>query len=85
MFLRRELGELRSAAADVVPRRLRPNEDVHLDLDARIAIDAAQRHPMHLAVADAAECGAAALAETKAPALPRLKASQQIFASGPRK
>lgn len=70
-------------AADVVPWRLRPNEDMHLDLDARIALNGAESHSMNFAFMHPTECGPAGLAEAQAPSGRRLVPSQIIFAADP--
>ena len=54
---------LRGIAANLIPWRLRPNEDMHLDLNSGIAVDAAQSHAMHLALVRPAQPGAAGLAK----------------------
>jgi hypothetical protein len=64
---RGKLKMLRSVASDVIPCRLRPNEDMHLDLNSGIAIDGAESHAMHLAFVRPAERGPAGLAEEQAP------------------
>jgi hypothetical protein len=36
--------------ADVIPRRLRPYENVHLDFNPGIAIDGPEGHPVYLSL-----------------------------------
>src|SRR5205085_11035568 len=49
--------KLASVAADVIPRGARADENVHLDLDSRVTVHAAQCHAMHLAAVGAAQRG----------------------------
>ena len=42
---------LRRISADLVPGRLRVHEQVHADLDARVSVDAAERDPVDLPLA----------------------------------
>ena len=58
---------LRRIATNVIPRGPGPNEDMHTDLDAGIAIHAAQRNAMDLAVVGAAKGGPAFPAELQSP------------------
>jgi hypothetical protein len=45
-----KLWILRRIAADVVPGRLRADEDVHFNLNARIAVNGTESHSVHFAV-----------------------------------
>ena len=58
---------LRGVAPDVIPWRLRSNEDVHLDLNSGIAIDGPESHAMHIAFMRPAERSPAGLAEEQTP------------------
>src|SRR5262245_38874899 len=73
---RRERVMAWRVTADVIPRCLRADEDVHPDLDARIAVDAAQRDAVHLAVVRSAKRRAARAAEAQPPARRGLVARQ---------
>lgn len=56
-----------SVAANVIPRRSGTDENVHLHLDAGIAIYATERDSVNLAVMRTAERRAAYPAKTEAP------------------
>jgi hypothetical protein len=58
---------LRGVTSDVIPWRLRFNEEMHLDLNSGIAIDGAESHAMHLAFVRPAQRGPGGLAEERAP------------------
>src|SRR5262245_1115230 len=75
---------LRCIAADVIPRRLRADEDVLLDLDAGIAVDAAERHAVNDVTVPTAQRGAAGAAEREAPSGCGLVASDVVGAARPR-
>ena len=74
---------LRRIAADLIPWRLRPNEDMHLDLNSGVATDAAQSHAMHLALVRPAQGGAGDLAEAQAPSRGGLILGQVLFPADP--
>ena len=59
----RRFVELRRGPSDVIPGRLGSDEDVHLDFDAGVAVDASQRHAVNLSLVRAAERGPADAAE----------------------
>lgn len=69
----------------MVPWRPGTDKEVHPDLDAGIAVDATQRHPVYLAVMQAAERRAALAAEAKAPSRCRFMRYDLAFARGPGK
>src|SRR6266700_7816863 len=81
---RRKLKMLRGVATDVIPRCLRTNEDVHLDLNARIAFNCTESDSMYLSLVHPAERGAAGLAEAQTPSRSGLILSQVVFPIGPR-
>ncbi|MDF2811257.1 MAG: hypothetical protein K0S56_2288 [Microvirga sp.] len=67
----------------MVPWCLGSNEEMHLDLDARIAIDAAERHSMHRVAGDTTQCGSTGLAEAQTPTWHRLIKGEIVFAAEP--
>jgi len=73
----------RGVAADVIPWRLRSDEDVHFDLNARIAVDCAEGNPMYLALVHPTECGPAGTAEVQTPSRRRLVLTQVLFSTDP--
>src|SRR5882757_733704 len=75
---------LRGVATDVIPRCLRSNEDVHLDLNARIAVNCTESDSMYVSLVHPAERGAAGLAEAQTPSRSGLILSQIVFPAGPR-
>jgi len=81
----RLLVELRRGPSNVIPWRLGSDENVRLDLDAGIAVDASQRHPMNLSFVGAAERGSADAAKAKAPARDRLVANEPLLSARPSK
>jgi hypothetical protein len=58
---------LGGVAPNVIPWRLRPNKDVHLDLNSGIAIDATESNAMHVAFVCPAEGAPTGLAEDSFP------------------
>ena len=74
------LGRL---TTNVVPWSLGSDEDMHLQLHARVAVDSTERYPVHLSFMHPAERGAAAAAKAQAPAGSGLVASQVVFARRP--
>ena len=74
---------LRCVAPDVIPWCLRPDEDVHLDLNSGIAIDRAESYSMHLAFLRPAERGPASLAEEQTPSRRRRIVGQVLFTADP--
>jgi hypothetical protein len=56
---------------------------MHLDLNSRIAIDAAQSHAMHLALVHPAQRSTAGLAKAQAPSRRRLILGQVLFSADP--
>jgi hypothetical protein len=75
---------LRGVATDVIPRRLRSNEDVHLDLNARIAVNCTESDSMYFALVRPTERGTAGLAEAQTPSRSGLILSQIVFPTDPR-
>jgi hypothetical protein len=75
---------LRGVAADVIPWRLRSNEDVHLDLNARIAINCTESNSVYFALVHSTECGAAGPAEAQTPSRRRLVLRQVLLTTNPR-
>ena len=75
---------MRGAAAYMIPGSLGIDEDVHLDLYAGIAINAAERDPMYGSVACPAERGATTAAKAQAPPWRSLEVSEIVLAIGPR-
>ena len=59
----RKLGILRSVAANVIPRCLRTDEDVHFNLNTWIAVNGTQSDPVHFTLVDPTERGPTGLAE----------------------
>src|SRR5262245_21921100 len=49
--VRRKLGILRGVAADVIPGRLRANEDMHFNLNSGITVNGTQSDSVHFASA----------------------------------
>jgi hypothetical protein len=74
---------LRGIAADVIPWCLRSNEDVHLDLNARIAVDRTESNSVYSALVHPTECGPAGIAEAQTPARRRLILGEVLFPTGP--
>jgi len=58
---------LRGVAADVIPRCLRSNEDVHLDLNAGVAVNCTETDSMYFALVHPTERGTAGFAEVQTP------------------
>jgi len=54
---------LRSAAANMIPGSFGIHEDVHVDLNARITVDATERYSVYSAFMGPAECGSTGGAE----------------------
>lgn len=75
---------LRGVATDVIPGCLRSNEDVHLDLNARIAVNCTESDSMYFALVRPAERGTAGLAEAQTPSRCGLILSQIVFPTDPR-
>jgi hypothetical protein len=72
-------------ATDVIPRRLRSNEDVHLNLNAWIAVNCTESDSMYLSLVHSAERGTAGLTEAQTPSRSGLILSQIVFPTDPRK
>src|ERR1044071_7326621 len=82
---RRQLRELRSRAANVIPGCLGVDKDVHLDLHARIAIDRTERDAVHGTLVGSTQRAAAGLAETQAPVGSRGVIREIVLAAHPDK
>src|SRR5260370_548093 len=74
---------LRGVAADVIPGCLRSDEDVHLDLNARIAVNCTESHSMYFAFVHPTDRGPASRTEIKTPSGRRLILSQILFPADP--
>src|SRR6185312_10251124 len=84
LVARGKLLVLGCATADLVPRRLRPDKDVHRDLNAWIAVDGAERHSMDAPLMHTAERTTAGLAEAEAPPRRGLVLGEIFFPTLPR-
>lgn len=76
---------LRGIATYVIPRGPRPDENVHLDLNARVTIYATERHAVDLAVMCPTECRTAHAAKLKPPTRHRFVCDQLVFTGRPGK
>jgi hypothetical protein len=74
----RKLWILRSVAANMIPGGLGTNEDMHVDLNARITVDATESHPMYSAFMSSTERGSTGVAEAQAPCGRRL-ITREVF------
>ena len=74
---------LRRLPTNVIPRGFGPDEDVHLDLNTRVAVHAPERHSMHFSGNRAAQRTAAMTAEAQAPSGSRLVTAQIVLAGNP--
>lgn len=79
----RKLQELRGVSADVIPRSLGANENVHLDLNTWISIDASEGHSMHLAVGYTTQRGSTDSTEAQTPSRHRLIKGEIIITTDP--
>ena len=68
---------------NVVPRRLRVDEYVHLDLDTRVAFDAPQCQTMNVSVMKSTNSRATLRAKSHTPSLPRLVDRKMVLAREP--
>lgn len=75
---------LRGVAANVIPWCLRPNEDVHLDPNAWIAVDCTESNSVYFALVHSGERGPAGLAEGHAPPGCGFELGQVVLAADPR-
>lgn len=80
---RRKLHKLWRISADDIPGRFGACEDVHLDSNTRITIDAAESYAMHLSVVCPAEGRSARTTEAKAPSRRRFVVREVLFSAGP--
>jgi len=80
-----KLGILRGVAADVIPRRLRADEDMLFNLNARITVNATQSDSMHFALVHPTERGPAGFAETPTPAGHGFILGEIVLTTHPRK
>jgi hypothetical protein len=60
--------EPRSVAADVIPRGLGPDKNMHLDLNSRVSIHTSEGQAVNLSLPQSAKRGTAAAAESDGPA-----------------
>jgi hypothetical protein len=74
---------LRGVAADVIPWRLRSNEDMHLDLNARIAVNCTESNSMYFVLVGPTEGSPTGPAEAQSPSRRGLIPSQVIFPTDP--
>jgi hypothetical protein len=65
--LRGYLRILRSDTANMIPRRLGPDEYMHVDLHTRITVNAAESHSMHSAFVSSTQRGSTSAAKAEAP------------------
>jgi hypothetical protein len=75
---------LGGVSAYMIPRCLRSNEDMHLDLNARIAVNRTEGNSVYFALVYPTESCPAALAEAKPPSGRRLILGQVLFPVHPR-
>jgi hypothetical protein len=74
---------LRCITADMVPRRLRPDKDMHLDLDTGITVNGTESHSMHFPSVHPTERSAAGPAEAQAPSGRGLIVGQVVVPTDP--
>src|SRR5262245_66279552 len=79
---RRSFTILRCVAADVVPRCFRADEQVRLDLHARVAVDAAERDTMHGPGVQTGERRPASSTEAESPTDGRFVGDQLTVPTG---
>ena len=74
---------LRRISTDVIPRGTRPDENMLLDFDTRIAVDATQRHAMNLTVMRAAQRRPASTAKHETPSRRRFVSDEALLTRCP--
>jgi hypothetical protein len=79
----RKLPELRGLSANVIPRCLGANENVHLDLNTWISIDASEGHSVDVAVGCTTQRSSTSSTEAQTPSRHRLIEGEIIITVKP--
>ena len=69
---RRKLRVLPGSASNVIPRCLGIDENMHVELNARVTVDSTESYPMHLIIKSSAERCSAGATEAKTPSWSRI-------------
>ena len=75
--------ELRSASTDLVPGRLRPDKNMHFELNTRVAVDCTEGYTMDLASKNAAQRRTTDTTEREAPGVRKNVLIQFVLADDP--